>query len=62
MRSLTSTNRCAKYLSCIIDVFTKNASVKPLKDKKPKNHLHGFVDIVKRSKRKPNKLWFHQGR
>ena len=61
MRSLTSTNLCAKYLSCIIDVFTKNASVKPLKDKEAKKDLHGFVDIVKRSKRKPNKLWFHQG-
>ena len=43
-------------------VFTKYAWVKPLKDKKAKTFLHGFVEIVDGSKRKPNKSWVGQGR
>ena len=34
MGSLSSENRAVKYLLCAIDVFTKYAWVKPLKDKK----------------------------
>ena len=34
MGSLSSKNRNVKYLSCVIDVFTKYGWVKPLKDKK----------------------------
>ena len=33
MGSLSSKNKNVKYLLCIIDVFIKYASVKPLKDK-----------------------------
>ena len=36
--------------------------VKPLKDKKAKTVLHGFVETVNESKHKPNKLWTDQGR
>ena len=39
------------------NVFTKYAWVKPLKDKQVKTVLHSFVEIVKESKRQPNKLW-----
>ena len=35
---------------------------KPLKDKKAKTVLHGFIETVNESKRKPNKLWVDQGR
>ena len=38
----------------MIDVFTKYAWVKPLKDKKSKTVLHGFIEIVNESKRKLN--------
>ena len=42
--------------------FTKYAWVKPLSDKKAKTVLHGFSKKFKKSKRKPNTLWTHQGR
>ena len=34
MGSLSSSSHCFKYLLCVIDVFTKYALVKPLKDEK----------------------------
>ena len=46
----------------MIDVFTKYAWVKPLKDKKCKTDLNGFIEIVNKSNLKPNKLWVVQGR
>ena len=36
MRSFSSKNKNVKYLLCVIDVYTKYAWVKPLKDKKVK--------------------------
>ena len=39
MESLSSKNKNVKYLLCFIDVFTKYAWVKPLKDKKVKQFL-----------------------
>ena len=33
-----------------------------MKAKKDKAVLHGFIEIVNESKRKPNKLWVAQGR
>ena len=50
MGSLPSRNRGIKCLMCLICVFTKYARVKPLKDKKSKTVLHGFVKIVNDSK------------
>ena len=46
----------------MIDVFTKNDWTEPWKDKKVKTVFHGFVGIVDKSKRKPNKLRFDQGK
>ena len=60
--SLTSNNRGVKYLLCVIDVFTKYAWVKALKDKKAKAVFNDFIKIVNESKRKPNKLWVDRGR
>ena len=62
MESLSSKNRGVKYLLCVIDVFTKYAWVKSLKDKKGKTVLNAFTKIVNESYRKPNKLWVNQGR
>ena len=42
--------------------FTKYAWVKPLKDRKAKTVLHCFIEIVNKSKGKPNKLQVDQGR
>ena len=47
MESLFSENRNVKYLLlCVIDVFTKYAQVKTLKDKKGKTVLNNFIEIV----------------
>ena len=62
MGSLSSKNKNVKSLLCVIDVFTKHAWVKTLKDKKGKTVLNAFIEIVNESNRKPNKLWVDQGR
>ena len=62
MESLPTKNKRVKYSLCVIDVFTKYALVKPLKDK-GKTVLNAYIEInVNQSNRKPNKLWFDQGR
>ena len=55
MTSLSSKNRNVKYLLCVTDVFTKQAWIKPLKDKKAKAVLNGFIEEVNESKCKANK-------
>ena len=44
----------------MIDVFTKYACVKPLKDKKGKAVLNAFVEKINESYRKSNKSWVDQ--
>ena len=56
MESLSSKNKSVKYLLCAIDVFTKYAWVKALKDKKSKTILNAFNEIVNECNRKPSKL------
>ena len=46
MGSLSSKNGDVNYLLYVIDVFTKYAWVKSLKNKKSKTVLHGFIGIV----------------
>ena len=46
MGSLFSKNGGVKLLLCVMDVFTKYAWVKPLKDRKTKTVLHVFTEIV----------------
>ena len=43
-------------LLSVMDVFTKYAWVKPLKDKESKTIHYHFIEIVNESNRKPNKL------
>ena len=62
MGSLSSKNKNVKYLSCVINAFTKYAWIKPFEDKKGKTVLVAFIKIVNESNRKPNKLWVDQGR
>ena len=56
MGSLSSFNRIGKNLLCAIDVFTKYNWVKPLKDKKAKGILHGFVEILNEFKSLKSKV------
>ena len=60
--SLSSKNKNVKYLLCAIDVLTKYAWVKILKDKKGKTVLKAFIEIVNESNLKPNKLWVDEGK
>ena len=50
MRSLSYKNQGVKFLSCVIDVFTKNVRVKSLKDKNVKTVFHGFIEIANKSR------------
>ena len=61
MESLSSKNKNVKYLLYDIDVFTKYAWIKLLKDKKGKT-LNAFIETVNECNHKPNKLWADQGR
>ena len=47
-----SKNENVKYLLCVIDVFSKYAWVKRLKDKNNKIVLNAFMEIVNESNRK----------
>ena len=61
MQSLRRKNKGIKYLLCAIDLYSKYAFVVPLKDKKGISIVHAFDNIIKQSKRKPNKTWVDQG-
>ena len=61
MQSLSRKNKSIKYLSCVIDLYSKYAFVIPLKDKKAISILNAFDKIIKQYNRKPNKIWVDQG-
>ena len=61
MRLFNKQNKSIKYLLCAIDLFGKYAFVVPLKDKKGINIINAFNKIIKKSNRKPNKIWVDQG-
>ena len=46
---------------CYIDIFSKYASVVPLKDKKGLSIADAFQKILGDSNRKPNKIWVDKG-
>ena len=62
MRLLSSKNQGVKHLLCEIDFFTKYHWVKPLKDKRSKAVLNGFIKIWNESYCKTNKLGDDQGK
>ena len=45
-----------------LDVFSKYAYVKPLKNKNGKTVPNAFIKTLNEYDRKPNKLWIDQGR
>ena len=61
MQSLSRKNKGIKYLLCAIDLYSKYAFVIPLKDKKGISIVNAFNRIIKKSNRKPNKIWLDQG-
>ena len=60
MQSLSKFYKGFKYLLCAIDLFSKYAWVIPINDKKGTSIVNAFKKIIL-EKRKPNKIWVHQG-
>ena len=56
MQSLSRYNKGIEYLLCVVDLFSKNAWVIPLKNKKGISIVNGFQEIISKG-RKPNKIW-----
>ena len=54
---LSKFNKGFRFLLCVIDIFSKYAWVIPLKDKKGISIVNAFQIILKKSNRKPNKIW-----
>ena len=61
MQSLSKKNKGIKYFLCAIDLYSKNAFVVSLKDKKGISIVNAFNKIMKQSNRKPNKICVDQG-
>ena len=61
MQLISKHNKGIKYLLCAIDLFSKYAWVLPLKDKKSASIVNAFQSILKKSDRKPNKIWVDHG-
>jgi len=57
MQSFSRFKRGVKYLLTVIDVFSKCGWMLPLKEKNGKSVANAFKEILKMSKRKPEKLW-----
>ena len=56
MQSLSKYNKGIKYLLHAIDIFSKYASVVPLKDKRKISLVNAFQEIISGG-RKPNRIW-----
>ena len=61
MNLISKFNKGFRFLSCIIDIFSKYASVVSFKDKKSVGFVNAFQSILKKSNRKPNKIWVDKG-
>ena len=57
MQLISKFNKGFRFLVCVIDIYSKYAWVVPLKDKKDVSIVNAFQSILKRSNRKPNKIW-----
>ena len=61
MQLISRLNKGFRFLLCVIDMFSKYASVVPLKDKKDATISNGFQKMFKESKRKASKIWADKG-
>ena len=57
MQLISKFSKGFRFLLCAIDIFGKYAWVDPLKDKKGVSIVIEFQGILKKSNRKPNKIW-----
>ena len=61
MQLISKCNKAFRFLLCVIDIFSKNSWVVPLKDKKGVSIFNAFQNILDDSKRKPNKILVDKG-
>ena len=61
MQLKSNFNKGFIFLLWVIDVFSKYAWVAPLKNKKGITITNAFQKILKKSNRKPNKIWIDKG-
>ena len=61
MKLINKVNKGFRFLLCVIDIYRKYAWVVPLKDKKGVSIVNAFQSILKKSNRKPNKMWVDKG-
>ena len=57
MQLISHSNKGFRFLLCVIDIYSKCAWVVPLKDKKGVSVANAFQIILKKSNRKPSKIW-----
>ena len=57
MQLISKFNKGFRSLLCIVDIYSKYASINPLKDKKGITITNAFQKFLNESKRKPNKIW-----
>ena len=61
MQLISKYNKGIRHLLCAIDIFSKDARVVLLKDKKGATIINAFQGILSSSKKKPSKIWVDQG-
>ena len=57
MQVISKFNKGFRFLLCVIGIFSKYAWGVPLKDKKGVSIVNAFQSILKKSNKKPNKIW-----
>ena len=60
MQLISKFNKGFRFLLCVIDIFSKDAWVVPLKDKKGVSIIDTFQKILNDSDRKHNKTWVNK--
>ena len=61
MQLISKFNKGFRFLLCVSDIFSKHAWVALLKDKNGVSIVDAFQKILKKSNRRPNKIWVDKG-
>ena len=61
MHLISKSNKGICFLLCVIDIFSQYAWVFSLKDKTGITIANAFQRVLKKSNRKPNKIWVDKG-
>ena len=57
MQLISKFNKGFRFLLCVIDIYSKYAWFFPVKDKKYVSAVNAFQSLLKKSNKKPNKIW-----